>query len=338
MLTLEPHSMVETVSRDGTLKLRLLQGEATLTAPAGHAAAGHWQRRPLALLVGNALLRPAGNVRVRHSGDTALVHVIDGTAAVSAPDGERGMRDMVLGPRDQDAVVPIRVMTASLDQHDIRGVSPVSSADPIEAPSDAPVDEPPSEALPAVVLKPWAHACTVGRDDVKALELFNQSGESLADIHDTTLLGCLALGQLMLGKPDVPLLERLANGTGSDSERATFAGDLARIYKKRGELDKAQHYDALNQELSKGRILTERGLCDKVQADAKAGKHADVVRIGAVYLAQFPTGECIPTVKALLAAQPIVAGPRPPTADGADGADEPDGDDAPDPYEEPGAP
>jgi hypothetical protein len=333
-LTLEPGSIVDTVSRgNGALKLRLVRGEATIVTPTTHSSA---HKRNLALLVGNAELTPAGNVRVRHSGGaTAMVQVLDGTATISAPDAEPGKQDMLIRPGDDTAVVPIRVITASVDPQ--RRVQ--SAPQPLETDHDEPLEEEaPKEApVEAVVAgpTPWVVACNSG-DDVAAVKLFNQSGQSLASVSGE-LKECLEMGLQMLGTPDIAAWEATANGSGSDARRMLAARDLVKHYNKAGETEKSQHYQALYAELNKGQALFEEGLCNKIQAEDAAGNSAEVVRLGQNYLGQFPDGPCTVTVNTLLAkhAQPEEED----EADAADSANEGDGgdeakDDENDPYTE----
>ncbi|MCA9623411.1 MAG: hypothetical protein KC731_30530, partial [Myxococcales bacterium] len=195
-LTLEPGTIVDTVERRGdTLTLRLIRGEATVSTATTSSQ--------IALLVGGAELHPAGQMRVRHDGDTAYLRVLDGSASVRAPDAERGEQSLVLGP-DQEATVPVRVVTASVAhqdqmvaQHDAEALrsSPDASAVPL-------LEEGPPLAIAVsdgdAHKAAWIAACRVG-DDLKAAELAAQEGaDALAAVDDPALLLCLSSGQELL--------------------------------------------------------------------------------------------------------------------------------------------
>jgi hypothetical protein len=296
ILTLEPGSIVDTVSRDGDrLTLRLVRGEATVSA----ARSQH-----LALLVGHAEVMPAGQTRVRHDGDKAFLQVLNGSAAVNAPDAEPGAQSLLLGPA-QEATVPVRVVTASLDPH----VAPATPADDAVPNATEPIPEESSDepAAPAVVAEPaWIAACREG-DDKRAAEIFAQEGSSLATIGDASLKLCVSAGQEMLGDPEgaVATLEAvIAAHEATDPDRAMFAAsDLARLYAKLGKPDKAAHYQRKRAELSKGKLLlTERALCKKIEREAAADNGDVVLELGALYVSQFPNGPCTDTVNKLLAA------------------------------------
>ncbi len=300
MLSLQPGSIVDTVARrDGSLTLRLVRGEATLITPNDRVTGS-----PIALLVGNAELTPAGSLRVRHDGDTAMVQVIDGSASVSTPDPERGRRDIVLGPDDRETTVPVRIVTASNDEqkHPNRIHAPADprSDELVEEPV-AMVEEPLPEPIVVVPIKPWMEACKKG-DDVEAARLLNQSGDSVADIEDVNLLTCIAGGQEILKRDGdaIASYERILNGSGSMSDKAVAARYLAKIYRRQGKLADADRYAAISDEFFNGSLLPAEGLCNKIQADDAAGNAESVREHGKRYLSQYPGGPCTRIVQALL--------------------------------------
>jgi len=338
-ITVEPGSIVDTVSRNGgRLTLRLVRGEATLVTPRTGAASGSGR---VALLVGGAEVMPAGQMRVRHDGDTAYVQVLDGSASVNAPDAEQGARKMVLGP-DQEATVPVRVITASADP--ARAMPSLPSEEGEEEVASPSVDEETDErpAVVAVATKPeWVKACEEG-DDERAAKLFSESGGDPNKVDNTALLSCLALDRLAKKdfKGAVALNERLVNEfEQSDPFRAKLAArELADLYRKLGQPEKAVLYAQKAHELSKGMLLTEDALCNKIQAEGAADNGEQVRALGEQYRQQFPNGPCTETVDRLLAAHAL---PEPPPADEAAGDEAQEGDDGsaphddePDPYED----
>ena len=309
-ILVEPNSIVETVSGltsdrdDGTLRLRLVRGEATVQRR---------EARTMSLLVGRAELTPTGSLRVRHDGDTALVQVIDGSAAVSAPHAERGMQDMVIDPDDQAMTVPVRVITASNEaKHAEPSVPP--SDDGSLPPSD---DEPTEVAVVAVepdgaiadgVTPEWIKACQRG-DDVAAVKQLQQSGGTLDGIDDPELLSCISLGRSFLSRAEpasagdaaAPLL-RILDGSGTDAQKGNAARELARIYRKQGKADLEAKYSQLAQEHFKDSLLFEKGLCNKIEVEHAAGNRQRVLELAETYLSQFPeNGACTTRVTALAA-------------------------------------
>lgn len=335
-ITVEPGSIVDTVSQgDGRLILRLVRGEATLTT----AATGHAR---VALLVGGAEVMPAGQMRVRHDGDTAYLQVLDGSASVNAPDTGQGARRMVLGP-DQEATVPVRVVTASADPS--RVMPRLPSEDGEEEVASASIDEEQDEPTAVVAVAPqpaWMKACAEGEDKAAA-KLFADAGGDPTTVDNPALMSCLALGRRALKDVSgaIALNERLVQEfEQTDPMRARVAAhDLASLYKKLGKPQKATLYRQKAAQLYQGMLLFEQSLCEKIQAEGTAGNGDQVRALGEQYRQQFPNGSCTETVDKLLAAHAL---PEPPPVveeddDGEDEDDaEADGADRhePDPYED----
>src|SRR5690606_3866089 len=85
-ITLEPGSIVDTISRDGrALTLRLVRGDATLASPPDGAT--------VALMVGHAHVAPAAGARmqVRRDGDHAVVEMYEGSAELTSPNEDNEM-------------------------------------------------------------------------------------------------------------------------------------------------------------------------------------------------------------------------------------------------------
>ena len=327
MLSLEPGSIVDTVRREGgVLTLRLVRGEATLNTPQH----GQQARRALALLVGNAQLTPAGSLQVRHDGDTAMVRVIDGSAAVRAPDATHGMKNIVLGP-DDEATVPVRVITAAVAPQDVP--SPQPSDEPGPGPDtdlsprgeDLATPSSPEAPTPA-----WIIACKSG-DDLKAAELISETAgpAALDDVTDPSLLSCVSLGMRIQKKDDeaIALLERMANNeSGTDAMRGIAYRDLAPIYAKKSQHELAQKYRGLAEEHFKGSLLSAEALCNKVQAKDAADDGESVLALGHSYLSQFPDGPCTAKINELLAKHQVDEATDEQAGDVDD--DNPDSDDA----------
>jgi hypothetical protein len=334
LITVEPGSIVDTVSRDGDhLTLRLVRGEATLSTAAGSTAARGAQ---VALLVGGAQVTPSGQMRIRHDGDTAYVQVLDGSAAVNAPDTGSGTREMVLGP-DQEATVPVRVVTASVDPVRMAPRSP--SEEPEEATSTATDETTDEAAVVAVAAMPeWEKACSDG-DDKTAAKLFAESGGDPSAIDNAALMSCLALGRRALKDVSgaIAVNERLITEfEQSQPLRAmTAAYDLADLYKKLGQPDKAMLYRQKAHELSKGMLLTEQALCEKIQAEGLAGNGEQVRALGQQYVQQYPDGPCTEIVEKLLAAHALPE-PAPVVEEDEDGEADDEAPTEPDPYEDAG--
>ena len=294
-LTLEPGSIIDTLSREpGMLTLRLLRGEATLSTPAG----ANQRNGRLSMVIGRAQVTAAGRMQIRHDGDTAFVRVLDGSAEVSAPDADRGMKAMVLGPHEE-ANVPVRTITASLD----RAHQVPSRPRPVEE-EPAAIEVADGEPKPIMAVVPaWVEACNSG-DYEEAVKLLEKEGGALPQGTDARLLHCIGTGHQALKNTDaaIAVLERVVTELGDDTRAMTAASDLARIYRKRGETDKAAHYEALRQKLSKDSLLTEAALCEKISREAESGNDLAVLRLSARYENQFPDAPCTDKIHQLVAA------------------------------------
>ncbi|HHH28336.1 MAG TPA: hypothetical protein ENK57_08330 [Polyangiaceae bacterium] len=247
---------------------------------------------------------------------------------------------MVLGP-DQEATVPVRVVTASTDH--ARAVPRLPSEegeDDVAAPSrDEDKDEP--AAVVAVAPQPaWMKACAEGEDKAAA-KLFAESGADPTTVNNPALMSCLALGRRALKDVSgaIALNERLvAEFEQTDPMRARVAAhDLASLYKKLGKPEKATLYRQKAAQLYQGMLLFEQSLCEKIQAEGTAGNGEQVRTLGQQYRQQFPNGSCTETVDRLLAAHAL---PDPPVADDEsdieadDTAEDSDAPAEPDPYED----
>jgi hypothetical protein len=122
------------------------------------------------------------------------------------------------------------------------------------------------------------------------------------------------------------MLERVINEAREDARAMTAASDLAGIYRRRGENDKAAQYEAIYERLSKDSLLKEARLCEKITREAEASNDAAVLRLSADYENQFPDAPCTDKIRALVAAIRAKGGgaEEPATDEGDSGGASPD--------------
>jgi ferric-dicitrate binding protein FerR (iron transport regulator) len=337
-LTLAPGTIVDTVTRDGRgLTLRLVRGEASMSTQAGTAAA---RSTPLALLVGDAQVHTtAGNVRVRRSGETAELEVLDGSARIDSPDLDLGTRQTTL-EANQKLTVPIRIATAQLDRP---RVAPAPQA---VLPDEEVLTEEP--AVDPVVEAPagWREQCREGEWAEARRLLQEQTGggrAAVAAASNAWDLMCIrdAFGSRG-GDPTVVLvaLERIVAEFPTSPQLRPALWYLAEMYKRAGKPQQANGYLERYRSLSPDGALADDALCKLIQNSAAAGKVDAVLRQAQQYRTQYPDGPCIEEIDELLAeiaakqGEPAEAEPAPsadessPPNDGESAADGP-GDRAP---------
>jgi hypothetical protein len=299
LLELQPGSIVDTVrqGRDG-LTLRLVRGEATLTTRTAEAGA---RKTRLALLIGGAeITTAAGSMQVRLDGATADLRVLDGSADVTAPDPDEGMKHTILGP-NQRATVPVRVVTARVTSPEMGPSAPSSVDEPLEEPTEDVVpDETPT--TPA-----WVAACD--QDDYQlAVELLNREpsgpAAALANVTNPRLLICIGSGH-QANKDSTSakaILSRVVTDYSEDSYASLAAAELERIHRREGDKKRAQEYAELRRLLDKAKVLpeSEDELCKLIQDEAAAGNAEAVVTLGEKYRSEYPDGECRDNVERLI--------------------------------------
>ncbi len=286
-LELAPGSVLEPESDgEGALVLRLVHGEVTLGPGAGATR----------LRVGAATVTAAdGRVAVRLDGDVALVRVLEGSAEIGEP---------------TDAGFVTRRLAAS-ERATITVLAPVAVRGPKdnEAPSHTTAMHPPTSSLaesePAAA-PAWALACA-RFDYASAIELLEQQPGGAAKALDAASVDhllCIGSGGQLRNSPLVAVeaLERVVEKYGDRPEAMTAANDLARIYGLQGNAERAERYEKLKADLSKGLLLSQDALCKKIEAEAQALAHRAVVRLAARYRSQYPDGACAEKVDELAAA------------------------------------
>jgi hypothetical protein len=301
-IELAPGSIVDTVpsatlpsGAGSTVALRLVRGQATLRSG---------NERRLALHVGGAhMVTEDGSMQVRLQGDTASLKMLAGSADVTAPDGDQGEKRMVLGPRQQ-ATVPVRVISASLDE-------------PVVAPGPAPMvvaaaeedaeasDDPPAVAEPVVIA---VNPCANGDYEAGLEQLVQRHGSvdaAIKQVGNASALMCISTAlQLRGGSTDsaIAAAERVVKDFTEDGNAVTAAHDLSRLHRKAGRPGEAKYYARLLQERSKGVLLSADALCHKIIADGLAGNDEAVLRSSDQYRSQFPDGPCTDKIEQIQAA------------------------------------
>lgn len=298
-LSLAPGTIVDTVTGDGRgLTLRLVRGEASMSTQAGTATA---RTTPLALLVGDAQVHTAaGNIRVRRSGETAELEVLDGSARVASPDVELGTRQTTL-EANQRLTVPIRIARAKVEP---RRASPVPRA---ALPDEEPAEEPVVELVAPDPAASWREQCREGEWAEARRLLQEQAGggrAAVAAASNAWDLMCIrdAFGSRG-GDPTVVLLalERIVAEFPSSPQLRPALWYLAEMYKRAGKPQLANSYLEQYRSLSPDAALADDALCKLIQNSAQAGNAEAVLRHAQQYRTQYPDGPCIEEIDELLA-------------------------------------
>jgi len=163
--------------------------------------------------------------------------------------------------------------------------------------SSAEEHKPPASAAPA-----WMLACATD-DYERAVELLDAEGGVASVLSGATndQRLCLASGSRQRNQGDVAklALQRVADDS-EDSERSAIAAaQLARIYEDEGNDAEHRRYEQLKEIRSKGRLLSESALCEKIEVQAAVGAHRSVVSLARQYEDQYPSGTCAAKVETL---------------------------------------
>jgi hypothetical protein len=297
-LHVTPGTIVDTVVRgQGGMTLRLVRGEATLTTPNNNATNNN-ATQSLGLKVGRAEVTTAeGSMRVRLDGDTAALEVINGTAALTTPDED--IKHRVLRPSKRK--LRVRVTLASNTPTNTAVPGPLAVADDAELVADEAVET--TDEAP-LVAPAWVVACNAADYDKAVALLSKEPGGLAAGLSGATAQqqSCIASG---LEESDrdleaIALNERTASDlSASVNTRMIAASNLARLYRQSGNTAAAAQYQMLFSQLSKGTLLSESGLCNKIQLTANAGNEAEFARLSESYSTTFPDGDCTETIAQL---------------------------------------
>lgn len=160
-----------------------------------------------------------------------------------------------------------------------------------------------AEMAPAASQAAWVLACT-NDDYERAVELAEGEGGLAAALTNATNEQrlCLASGSRLRNQPDVAklALQRVADDSDDPDRSAVAAAQLAQIYEDEGNGAEQRRYEELKEIRSKGRLLSESALCEKIQVQAGVGAHRTVLELARQYENQYPSGTCTATVAALV--------------------------------------
>jgi hypothetical protein len=140
-------------------------------------------------------------------------------------------------------------------------------------------------------------------DYERAVELLDAEGgvaSVLANATNDQRL-CLASGSRQRNQAELAklALQRVADDSEDAERSAIAAAQLARIYEDEGNGDEQRRYEQLKEIRSKGRLLSESALCEKVKVQAEVGAHRSVLTLARQYEDQYPSGTCAATVEGL---------------------------------------
>lgn len=157
-----------------------------------------------------------------------------------------------------------------------------------------------ADAAPA-----WVVACA-NYDYDKAYELLDAQGGVGSALQQATndQRLCLASGSRQRNQPELAklALQGVADDSSDPDRAAIAAAQLARIFEDEGNTEEQRRYEQLKEIRSKGRLLSEPALCEKLKVQAEVGAHRTVLELARQYENQYPSGTCAATVQALEAA------------------------------------
>ena len=293
-VVVSPASIAEPVTHGtGGLTWRLLRGELEMSTGVGGGGR-------LSVLVGGASVSTdGGTIRVRADGDMAEVEVLEGMAEVAAPDAELGLRLDVLRAKERRRV-PVRVRTASIEREPLSPpLSPSIHVAVREPAEDEAAPPPPPPAAPD-----WRQRCQAGEYDLVAKDLMEQYGsvgaavQAAASAADLTCYGWALRGSDAAAAELA--LQRLVREFPNDPNASLAAYSLATMYSRAGNAERAAFYFQENRRLSPGGGLAEDALCNRIEAEERAGNKEEATRLAREYLADHPEGECRGKVEQLL--------------------------------------
>jgi hypothetical protein len=298
-----PGTIVDTKSDDGRgLALRLRQGEASLST---EGAGGADRSTPLSLEVGSAeVVTKAGELHVTRRGEVADVEVLLGSADVTSPDAELGVKRTTLRSRE-GLTVPLHLRTAEV-------VAPVSTARQRSLPPRE--GERPTSAPVAPVAGGWRERCAQG-DSAGAYELLGQQpggGQGLIATASASDLWCISDAYRKKDNAVVMrALDRLARDFPSSKDAEVATLQVARLLEQAGNPEQARIYYDRYRGLWPDAAFAQDALCQMILAAAQTGDGDGVARLGQEYLAKYPNGVCVEDIKSLLVESPAADGGTP---------------------------
>ena len=175
-------------------------------------------------------------------------------------------------------------------------ISDGEPSDPTATPGPALVVAEQTDAPPAE----WMKACAAF-DYAKAAELLGEQG--VAQANNAEHLMCIATGHQALqhGSVAINLYQQVIQQYADSHYAFQAAHHLANIYRASGNSAEHARYAQLARELSKGALLTEPALCQKIQQEGEAQNDDKVLALSKRYSEQYPDGPCSDTVESLLA-------------------------------------
>lgn len=149
---------------------------------------------------------------------------------------------------------------------------------------------------------PWVVACA-NYDYDTAYELLEAQGAVASALQQATndQRLCIASGSRQKNQSELAkvALQGVADDSADPDRAAIAAAQLARIYEDEGNVDEQRRYEQLKEIRSKGRLLTEPALCEKIKVQAEVGAHRTVLELARQYENQYPSGTCSANVQAL---------------------------------------
>ena len=298
-ITVEPNTIVDTKSNDGSgLTLNLVRGETSLSTEG--MGGGADRSTPLSLMVGGAqVVTRAGELHVTRRGEVADMEVLLGSADITSPDAELGLKRTTLRSREI-LTVPLHLRTAEI-------VAPVSTVRQRGLPPREGERRLATPVAPAV--GGWRERCAQG-DWAGAYELLRQQpGGEQALIASASGSDLVCISEAYRSKKDNVVaqgaLERLAKDFPATELGKLANFQLGRLFEQTGRLDQARIYYDRYRGLSPDAPLAQDTLCQMIRVAGQTGDRDRVARLGQEFEAKYPDDPCVEEIKQLLAESPV---------------------------------
>ncbi|MBI4952196.1 MAG: hypothetical protein HY908_09190 [Myxococcales bacterium] len=295
-LVVSPGGIVERVSQSaGGVAVRLVRGEAELSTDGGASEPAR-----ISMLVGGASVSTEdGVVRVRTDGDTADLEVLSGSAEITSPDPEVGLRTTTVRERER-LTVPTRVA--------VTRVPPTELTTPPLPPRPVPVkiarepalgEREPAPTVDAVPPTTWQQLC-LAADFAGVLKELQANAIDVGKVTNARDLLCIADATRANDSTRRLALERAVHDRSDPQVASLAAWKLATLLEQSGEHGQAAKYYQAYRDLSPGGALAEDALCNLIEAEDRAGHRDEAMRLGQRYLADHATGGCRARVAQML--------------------------------------